>query len=273
MSSLATDFERMALLGAGAFALYAYMNHEQSGDGLHKKADSCGHGGPCYPSKTKGGSSGREHNHPDSVQTHGDNILSIVKKAIGEQVAICEGKHGIVTALTGCTIPGNPIAEVTQGAAALDDLSKRANKDMEEDLEGNGIKPADISMKKETGYSLDDRNQQWDHQIEINSERRSKSVNPIIQLLGSPASTAVQQTTMHVVNQLGETSTDVATTVALGGQEIGQKIVRDVHLPDQFGLETFEQISHIWPAIGNKFWDMGQPGGWVYNLGQGWDKF
>ena len=108
MSSLATDFERMALLGAGAFALYAYMNHQQSGDGLHKKADSCGHGGPCYPAKRSGGNVGRERN----VETHGDTVLKTVTNIVKDQFDVCTLQKGLTQAIEGCPLDNPMVRDV-----------------------------------------------------------------------------------------------------------------------------------------------------------------
>ena len=45
------DLEIAALVGAAGFAAYAYSQHDNAGDGLGKKANTCGRGGPCYPKK------------------------------------------------------------------------------------------------------------------------------------------------------------------------------------------------------------------------------
>ena len=45
------DLEIAALVGAAGFVAYSYVQYDGAGDGLGKKANTCGRGGPCYPKK------------------------------------------------------------------------------------------------------------------------------------------------------------------------------------------------------------------------------
>ena len=67
------DLEIAALVGAAGFAAYAYSQHDNAGDGLGKKANTCGRGGPCYPKKGVAPRISRVTH----VQTHGDNHIHV----------------------------------------------------------------------------------------------------------------------------------------------------------------------------------------------------
>ena len=45
------DLEIAGLVGATGFVVYSYVQYDGAGDGLGKKANACGRGGPCLPKK------------------------------------------------------------------------------------------------------------------------------------------------------------------------------------------------------------------------------